>query len=50
MAINQWDPMNPPIRPGLYTNFVDAAASQISGGARGIVAIPLNTYLSLIHI
>ncbi|MCO0597373.1 phage tail sheath subtilisin-like domain-containing protein [Peribacillus butanolivorans] len=44
MAINQWDPMNPPIRPGLYTNFVNAAEGQITGGARGIVAIPLNTY------
>ncbi|MBA9027518.1 phage tail sheath subtilisin-like domain-containing protein [Peribacillus huizhouensis] len=44
MAITQWDPLNPPIRPGLYTNFVEAAIAQISGGVRGIVAIPLKTY------
>lgn len=44
MAINQWDPANLPIRPGLYTNFVEAAEAQIRGGVRGIVAIPLNTY------
>lgn len=44
MAITQWDPTSLPIRPGLYTNFVEAAIAQIKGGARGIVAIPLITY------
>jgi len=40
----KWDPMALPTRPGLYINFVEAAAAQIKGGARGIVAIPLKTY------
>jgi hypothetical protein len=44
MAFQQWDPTSLPIRPGLYVNFVEAAATQIRGGARGIVAIPLKTY------
>lgn len=44
MAINQWDPTSLPKRPGLYTNFYDAAIAQIRGGARGIVGIPLKTY------
>lgn len=44
MAFQQWDPTSLPIRPGLYINFVEAAATQIRGGARGIVAIPLKTY------
>ena len=44
MAITQWDPTSLPIRPGLYTNFKEAAVAQITGGARGIVAIPLKTY------
>jgi hypothetical protein len=39
-----WNPTDLPTRPGLYLNFVEAAASQIKGGARGIVAIPLKTY------
>lgn len=39
-----WDPTALPIRPGLYINFVEAAVAQITGGARGIVAIPLKTY------
>jgi hypothetical protein len=43
MAAN-WDPTSLPIRPGLYANFVNAAAAAIKGGARGIVAIPLKTY------
>ncbi|WP_019241513.1 MULTISPECIES: phage tail sheath subtilisin-like domain-containing protein [Bacillus] len=46
MAINQWDPTSLPDRPGLYTNFTRAAITQISGGARGVVAIPLKTYTS----
>jgi Phage tail sheath protein subtilisin-like domain/Phage tail sheath C-terminal domain len=44
MAFQQWDPTSLPIRPGLYVNFVEAAAAQISGGTRGIVAIPLMNY------
>jgi hypothetical protein len=44
MAFQQWDPTSLPIRPGLYVNFVEAAAAQISGGTRGIVAIPLMSY------
>lgn len=44
MTINQWDPTNLPIRPGLYINFQEAAIAQINGGARGTVAIPLMTY------
>ena len=39
-----WDPTALPIRPGLYINFVQAAIAQITGGARGIVAVPLKTY------
>ena len=39
-----WDPTSLPTRPGLYINFVQAAAAQISGGARGVVAIPLLAY------
>lgn len=44
MAFEQWDPNNLPIRPGLYTNFKEAAEGQIKGGARGTVAIPLKNY------
>ncbi len=44
MAITQWDPTSLPVRPGLYANFNEAAIAQITGGARGIVAIPLKTY------
>lgn len=44
MTINQWDPLSLPVRPGLYTNFVDAAIASITGGARGTVAIPLKTF------
>ncbi|PPA87897.1 phage tail sheath protein [Brevibacillus laterosporus] len=40
----EWDPLNEPTRPGLYLMYVEAAASQIRGGARGIVAIPLMKY------
>lgn len=36
-----WDPTALPIRPGIYAIFKSAAAAQISGGARGTVAIPL---------
>lgn len=41
MAGGSWDPTALPIRPGLYANFVESAIAQISGGARGTVAIPL---------
>ncbi|MDQ0154911.1 phage tail sheath subtilisin-like domain-containing protein [Robertmurraya andreesenii] len=44
MAIEQWDPTALPIRPGIYTNFKDAAIAQITGGARGTVAIPLKAF------
>lgn len=44
MSFTQWDPTAEPTRPGLYTNFEKAAIAQITGGARGTVAIPLKTY------
>lgn len=44
MSFQQWDPTALPIRPGLYINFKEAAVAQITGGARGIVAIPLKSY------
>lgn len=44
MAGGSWEPTALPVRPGIYINFVEAAAAQIRGGARGIVAIPLLTY------
>lgn len=44
MPIEQWDPTALPVRPGLYTNFKNAAIAQITGGERGIVAMPLHTY------
>jgi Phage tail sheath protein subtilisin-like domain/Phage tail sheath C-terminal domain len=44
MSMTQWDPTALPIRPGLYINFKEAAIAQITGGARGTVAIPLKTY------
>lgn len=40
----QWDPTALPTRPGIYINFKEAAAAQITGGARGTVAIPLLAY------
>lgn len=39
-----WDPISLPVIPGLYINFSEAAIAQITGGARGIVAIPLMMY------
>lgn len=39
-----WTPGAEAKRPGLYINFIEAAAAQITGGARGVVAIPLKTY------
>lgn len=44
MSFQQWDPTALPIRPGLYINFKEAAVAQITGGARGTVAIPLKTF------
>lgn len=44
MAGGTWDSTSLPVRPGLYINFVEAATSQIQGGARGTVAIPLLSY------
>ncbi|MDQ0174378.1 phage tail sheath subtilisin-like domain-containing protein [Bacillus chungangensis] len=41
MAGGTWDPTSLPIQPGMYIRFRDAALAQISGGARGIVAMPL---------
>lgn len=44
MAGGSWDPTASKVRAGLYINFVSAALAQIQGGARGVVAIPLNVY------
>jgi len=44
MAGGTWDVTSLPVRPGLYLNFKEAAAAQIVGGARGIVAIPLTSF------
>ncbi len=44
MPITQWDPTSLPTRPGLYINFRNAAIAAITGGVRGIVAMPLHTY------
>lgn len=39
-----WDSISLPVRPGLYINFVEAAAAQIKSGSRGTVALPLFSY------
>jgi hypothetical protein len=44
MAGGSWDKTALPNRPGLYANFVSSAVSQISGGERGTVAIPLKAF------
>jgi hypothetical protein len=44
MSGGKWDPTSLPIQPGLYINFQKAAIAAITGGARGIVAVPLLTY------
>lgn len=44
MAGGSWSPSSLPVRPGLYINFKNAAVAQISGGARGTVAIPLKAF------
>lgn len=41
MAGGTWSTTEPKVRPGLYMNYKAAAAAQISGAARGIVAIPV---------
>lgn len=44
MAGGSWDLTSLPVRPGLYMNFKEAAAAQITGGQRGIVAVPLKSF------
>lgn len=46
MAGGIWDPNVSQERAGLYINFVQNAVAQTVGGARGIVAIPLTTYIT----
>lgn len=41
----QWDEISPPIRPGLYLNFVEQALAQIVGGPRGVVGLPIFNYV-----
>ncbi|WP_128893616.1 phage tail sheath C-terminal domain-containing protein [Longirhabdus pacifica] len=44
MAGGTWEPTGQlPVRPGLYTRFLDAAIQQIKPGPRGIVAMPILT-------
>lgn len=40
----KWDETSLPIVPNLYINFRDAALANITGGARGIVGLPIFTY------
>lgn len=44
MSGGTWNPTTLPIRPGVYINFVEAAAAAITGGERGVVALGLSTY------
>lgn len=44
MAGGTWDKESLPIRPGLYINFIEQAQKQLTGGVRGIVALPLKEY------
>ena len=39
-----WDPTSLPVIPGMYVNFQNAAVASITGGARGIVGLPIFTY------
>lgn len=41
MAGGSWDPTTSQVRAGLYINFIEAAVAQITGGARGVVAVPV---------
>lgn len=44
MAGGTWTGTEQKIRPGIYINFVQAAVDQITGGARGIVGMPIFDY------
>lgn len=44
MAGGGWTPGVDAVRPGLYINFVSAAAKTIKGGTNGVVAIPLKSH------
>lgn len=44
MAGGTWTGTEQKIRPGIYINFVQAAVAQITGGARGVVALPVFEY------
>lgn len=43
MPGGQWNPANPPKRPGAYTNFVAQATARIIAPLSGIVALPIVT-------
>ncbi|MED1851832.1 phage tail sheath subtilisin-like domain-containing protein [Brevibacillus borstelensis] len=43
MAGGNWNPLDKPIRPGFYMNFIAAALASIQPGARGIVACPVRS-------
>lgn len=40
----QWEAKSLPIRPGMYINFENAALANITGGALGIVGLPVFSY------
>lgn len=44
MSGGTWTATEQSIRPGLYINFVEAAIAQITGGARGVVGLPVFSY------
>ena len=44
MAGGSWEPGVDKIRAGIYTNFVQQAINQVSGGDQGVVAIALVTH------
>lgn len=44
MAGGTWTGTEQKVRPGIYINFVQAAVAQITGGARGVVGMPIFTY------
>lgn len=44
MAGGTWTGTEQKIRPGIYINFVEAAIAQITGGARGVVGMPIFNY------
>ena len=47
MAGGSWEAGVDKIRAGIYTNFVQQAINQVSGGARGVVAIVLTEFEGL---